>query len=81
MGGAAWLVLQAGVRAWRGGPLPGRHGKETYWRGRRIDLQPRANRTRTVPVRPPLQTILCLALGTALAGIALSMLLATASGG
>ena len=77
LGGTAYLVLQAGYRAWRGGSLPGRHGTETYWRGRRIDLPPRANGTKTVP----LQTILYLALGTALAGIALCMLLAVASGG
>ncbi len=81
LGGAAWLVLQAGVRAWRGAPMPSRHGKETYWRGRRIDLEPRATGTKTVPGRPPLQTILCLALGTGLAVLALSMLLAVASGG
>lgn len=81
LGGAAWLVLQAGLRTWRGGPLPGRHRKETYWRGRRINLERQANETKTVPVRPSRLTILCLALGTGLAGIALSMLLAVASRG
>ena len=81
LGGAAYLVLQAGIGAWRGGPLPRRHVKETYWRGRRIELEPRTNGTWSVPVRPPLQTVLCLALGTGLAAIAVSMLLAAASRG
>ena len=79
LGGAAYLVLQAGYHAWRGGPLPRRHSKEAYWRGRRIDLEPPANGMGTVPVRPPLQTILFLALGTGLAAIAVSMLLAAVS--
>jgi hypothetical protein len=81
LGGAAYLLLQAGYRAWRGGPLLRRQVKETYWRGRRIELEPRANRTWTVPARSPLQTILYLALGTGLAVIAVGMLLATVSRG
>ncbi|HSH80369.1 MAG TPA: hypothetical protein VLA19_17720 [Herpetosiphonaceae bacterium] len=81
LGGAAYLVLQAGYRPWRGGPFPSRRVKETCWRGRRIDVEPRTTGTWTLPVRPPLQTILCLALGTGLAVIAVSMLLAAPSGG
>ena len=79
LGGAAFLVLQVGLRAWRGGSPLRRPVKETYWRGRRIDLEPRATRTRSVPLRPPLQSILCLGLGSGLAAIAVSMLLGVAS--
>jgi hypothetical protein len=77
LGGAAYLVLQAGLSGWRGGPLPRRHTKETYWRGRRIDLETPASRTSVVP-GPSLQTVLYLALGTGLAVIAAGMLLGVA---
>ena len=75
LAGAAYLVLQGGYRAWRGGPLRSRKAKETYWRGRRIDLEPRADGTWSMPVRPPLQTVLCLVFGAGLAVMAVSMIL------
>ncbi len=75
LAGAAFLVLQGGYRAWRGGPLRSRKAKETYWRGRRIDLGPRADGTWSMPVRPPLQTVLCLVFGAGLAVMAVSMIL------
>ncbi len=81
LAGAAYLLLRVGYRAWRGGPLRNRHVKETYWRGRRIDLESRADGTWTLTARPPLQTVLCLALGTALAVVAIGMILAVASRG
>ena len=75
LAGAAYLVLRAGYLDWSHGPIRGRRVRETYWRGRRIDLERRDDGAWTMPTRPPLQTVLCLVLGTGLAAIAASMVL------
>ena len=81
LAGAAYLVLRAGYLAWSRGPVRRRQVKETYWRGRRIDLERRDDGAWTIPARPPLQTVLCLALGTGLVAIAASMVLEMLSRG
>ncbi len=81
LAGAAYLVLRAGYLAWSHGPIRRRRVRETYWRGRRIDLERRDDGAWTIPTRPPLQTVLCLVLGTGLAAIAASMVLEAISRG
>jgi hypothetical protein len=47
----AHLAIRAGLIIWRGGTSGFGHPKETYWRGRRIDLTPHGQRI--TPSRSP----------------------------
>ena len=67
----AYLALRAGFLTWGRGPLRSGGGKETYWRGRRIDIEPSNTVRRADPALPPAQAALFLAFGAGLVVAAL----------
>jgi hypothetical protein len=67
----AYLALRAGFLMWVRGPLRVGGTKETYWRGRRIDLEPVKRVRQADPALPPAQAALYLVLGAGLAVAAL----------
>jgi hypothetical protein len=68
----AYLAIRAGLIIWRGGTSQFGHPKETYWRGRRIDLTPARSPDHTVPIAQRALALLALAVGLGLAFLALS---------
>ena len=68
----AYLAINAGVAAWRGGAWLAGRPRETYWRGQRIELPSPPARGSAALVQRALAA-LAIAAGLGLAGLALSM--------
>jgi hypothetical protein len=68
----AYLAINAGVAAWRGGARQAGRPRETYWRGQRIELPSAAGRRSGTLVQRALAALAIVA-GLGLAALALSM--------
>jgi hypothetical protein len=68
----AYLAIRAGMAAWRAGSWGASGPRETYWRGRRIDLPSAPSSVYSSIVQRALAA-LAIVVGLGLAGLALSM--------
>jgi hypothetical protein len=77
----AYLAIRAGLAAWRGDSLASGGTKETYWRGRRIEMMPAPNHRRSISTSQRMQAALYLVVGVSLLAVVLVTLGSVVAGG